>query len=175
MKVRAYLALGSNMGNREENLRQAIRTLHARDGIRVIAVSPIYETDPVGYVDQEAFFNMACAVETELPPESLLREVLAVEQELGRVRTIRWGPRTIDIDVLLYGDIRFSGADLQIPHPAMTERAFVLVPLRDIWEGGSLPVFNRTIEYFLEQTEDYEGVRKWGTLDWATGFGRSEN
>ncbi len=175
MTVRAYLALGSNMGDREGNLRQAVQTLDDRVGIRVAAVSPIYETDPVGYVDQEAFLNMVIAIETELPPEVLLREVLAIEQELGRVRTVRWGPRTIDIDVLLYDRIQLAGTDLQIPHPAMTERAFVLVPLRDVWEGGPLPVFGRTIEHFLEQTEDHEGVRKWGILDWATGYGHSES
>jgi len=175
MKVCAYLSLGSNLGNREENLRQAIRALDLREGIRVVAVSPLYETDPVGYVEQSAFLNMACAVETDLSPEHLLREVLAVEQELGRVRTIRWGPRTIDIDVLLYGSMTFHGESLQIPHPAMTERAFVLVPLRDIWPGGPLPVWNQKIEHYLKQTADNKGVRKWGTLDWETGFGRSAN
>jgi 2-amino-4-hydroxy-6-hydroxymethyldihydropteridine diphosphokinase len=175
MKARAYLALGSNMGNREENLRQAVQTLHRHDHIRVEAVSPIYETDPVGYVDQEAFLNMVVAVETQLTPERLLREVLAIEQQLGRVRTIRWGPRTIDIDVLLYDHVQLVSEELRIPHPAMTERAFVLVPLRDVWVGGPLPVFNNTIEHYLEQTEDHKGVRKWGILDWATGSGRSES
>jgi 2-amino-4-hydroxy-6-hydroxymethyldihydropteridine diphosphokinase len=175
MNVRAYLALGSNVGDRAENLRQAVRALHTRKGIRVLRVSPVYETDPVGYLEQEPFLNMAVAIETDLPPEKLLAEVLGIEQELGRVRTIRWGPRTIDIDVLLYDHVTLDQTDLQIPHPAMTERAFVLVPLRDVWEGGALPVFGRTIEHFLKQTEDFEGVRKWGILDWGIGFDRFES
>jgi 2-amino-4-hydroxy-6-hydroxymethyldihydropteridine diphosphokinase len=175
MNIRAYLALGSNLGDRAENLRQAIQALHARDGIRVLRVSPIYETDPVGYVDQDPFLNMAAAIDTHLPPEQLLKEVLGIERKLGRVRTIRWGPRTIDIDILLYDHVTLDQADLKIPHPAMTERAFVLVPLRDIWEGGPLPVFNRTIEHFLKQTEDHKGVRTWGTLDWGIEFDHFES
>ncbi|CAM5778644.1 MULTISPECIES: 2-amino-4-hydroxy-6-hydroxymethyldihydropteridine diphosphokinase [Brevibacillus] len=176
MTVRAYLALGSNMGDRADNLRQAVEKLHGREGISVVRISPVYETAPVGFVDQEAFLNMAVAVETDLTPEKLLESALAVEQELGRVRTIRWGPRTIDIDVLLYGDTALDQEHLTIPHPAMTERAFVLVPLRDVLEGGLLPVFNRPLDDFLRLLpQDDKGVQKWGTIVWETGSGHSAN
>jgi 2-amino-4-hydroxy-6-hydroxymethyldihydropteridine diphosphokinase len=176
MTVRSYLALGSNLGDRADNLRQAVQKLHGRQGIRVVRVSPVYETDPVGYVEQDAFLNMAVAVETDLPPEKLLEEALAVERELGRVRTVRWGPRTIDIDVLLYGRQAVEQEHLVIPHPAMAERAFVLVPLRDVWEGGPLPVFGRTVEDLLGLLpQDDKGVRKWGTIDWAIAYDHSES
>ncbi|MEJ8548739.1 2-amino-4-hydroxy-6-hydroxymethyldihydropteridine diphosphokinase [Brevibacillus borstelensis] len=176
MTVCAYLALGSNMGDRAENLRQAVKKLHGREGISVVRISPVYETEPVGFVDQEAFLNMAVAVETDLTPEKLLESALAVEQELGRVRTIRWGPRTIDIDVLLYGDMALDREHLTIPHPAMTERAFVLVPLRDVLEGDMLPVFNRPLDDFLRLLpEDDKGVQKWGTIAWETGSVHSAN
>lgn len=173
MTVRAYLALGSNMGDREKHLRQAIEALDRITGIRVVALSAIYETDPVGFTDQAAFLNMVAAIETELAPSQLLAEVLQIERELGRVRTIRWGPRMIDIDILLYGNEQIIQENLVIPHPAMTERAFVLVPLRDVWAGGDLPFAKKTIDEYIELAEDYKGVRKWGTVDWATGSGPS--
>lgn len=172
MTVCAYLALGSNIGDREQTLRQAIRKLQEHPGIGVARVSFVYETDPVGYVDQDAFLNMAVAVETNLSADELLNAALSVEKELGRVRTIRWGPRTIDIDVLLYGQDNIQNEHLMIPHPAMTERAFVLVPLRDVWEGGALPVYNQTIDHFLSQlAKDHKGVRKWGAINWETESG----
>lgn len=167
MTVRAYLGLGSNMGDRADNLRQAIRGLHEQPGIRVVGVSAVYETDPVGYVEQDAFLNMAVAVETQRTAEQLLETALSVEKKLGRVRTIRWGPRTIDIDLLLYGNDTIRQEKLIIPHPAMAERAFVLIPLRDVWEGGPLPVYNQSVDQLLSVLpEDYKGVRKWGTIDW---------
>ncbi|USG66007.1 2-amino-4-hydroxy-6-hydroxymethyldihydropteridine diphosphokinase [Brevibacillus ruminantium] len=176
MTVCAYLALGSNMGDRAEQLRQAIHKLNRRDGIRVIRISPVYETEPVGFVDQEAFLNMVIAVESDLAPEKLLETALAVEQELGRVRTVRWGPRTIDIDLLLYGDKMLQLEHLTIPHPSMTERAFVLVPLRDVWEGGALPVLNRPVDEYLRLLpQENKGVQKWGTIGWETGFDHSES
>jgi 2-amino-4-hydroxy-6-hydroxymethyldihydropteridine diphosphokinase len=175
MTVRAYLALGSNMGDRQKHLRQAIEALDAKPGIAVLALSAVYETDPVGFTDQGAFLNMVAAVRTDLTPPQLLAEALQTEQELGRVRTIRWGPRIIDIDILLYGEQRIQLENLVIPHPAMTERAFVLVPLRDVWTGKELPFTGKTIDEYLAVAEDYKGVRKWGTIDWATGSAPSGN
>jgi len=171
MNVRAYLAMGSNMGERELNLKQAVEALQQTPGIVVKALSAIYETEPVGLVEQDAFLNMALAIETELAPQALLETVLGIERQMGRVRLIRWGPRLIDIDILLYGSEQVTLPDLAIPHPAMTERAFVLVPLRDVWEGGPLPVFHQTIDAFLDKAADYKGVRRWGTLDWEIGSG----
>lgn len=176
MTVCAYLALGSNLGNRADNLRQAIKKLHEQTGIRVVRVSSVYETDPVGYVEQDAFLNMVVAIETQLTPDQLLDTVLSIERELGRVRTIRWGPRTIDVDVLLYGQSSIQQEHLIIPHSAMAERAFVLVPLRDVWEGGVLPVYNQSVDHFLSLlSEDHKGVRKWGTIDWGIESGHSES
>lgn len=176
MKVCAYLALGSNLGDRANNLKQAIIRLSQEPGVRILRVSNVYETDPVGNVEQDAFLNMVIAVETEHSPEQLLDKALSIEQELGRVRTIRWGPRTIDIDVLLYGHQRVQLERLQIPHPELTKRAFVLVPLRDVWRGETLPIYNQPISRYLSSLlEDQKGVRKWGTIDWETEFGPSEN
>ncbi|MDF2630818.1 MAG: 2-amino-4-hydroxy-6-hydroxymethyldihydropteridine pyrophosphokinae [Symbiobacteriaceae bacterium] len=127
----AYLSLGSNLGDRLGYLAEAIRRLGAPH-TRVTQVSSIYETAPWGKTDQPSFLNMAAAVETDLTPDELLRHILSVEQVLGRVRTVRWGPRTVDIDMLLYGDERRATPDLQLPHPRMANRAFVLVPLLEI-------------------------------------------
>jgi len=165
MSVCAYLALGSNVGEREKFLLQAIEALNRTSGIAVKKLSSIYETDPVGYTDQPAFLNMVASVETSLAPHELLAKILHIEKELGRVRTIRWGPRMIDIDILLYGSEQVTDVDLEIPHPAMKDRAFVLVPLRDVWEGAELPVLGRSIEDYLDAAEDVKGVRLWGTLD----------
>lgn len=169
MTVHAYLALGSNLGEREDHLKLAINAIHAIPETTVTALSHVYETDPVGFEDQPAFLNMVIRVETTLSPEELLRRTLAIEQELGRVRTIRWGPRLIDIDILFYEDWQVSEPDLQIPHPAMVERAFVLVPLRDIWGEAPLPVFHKPIQHYLDHNHEEKGVRQWGTLDWGTG------
>lgn len=176
MTVSAYLALGSNLGNRADNLKQAIRKLHGQPGIRVERVSSVYETDPVGYVEQDVFLNMVIAVQTSLTAEQLLDAALEIEQELGRVRTVRWGPRTLDIDLLLYGESRIETDHLHVPHPELTKRAFVLVPLQDVWSGGALPVFHHSIAYYLSfLSEDQKGVRKWGTIDWETESGPSES
>lgn len=171
--VRAYLALGSNMGDRQHHLRQAVEALDAAAGISVVALSAIYETAPVGFTDQAAFLNMVAAIDTRLKPSELLAEALKIERELGRVRTIRWGPRIIDIDILLYGREQIQLENLVIPHPAMTQRAFVLVPLRDVWPGEDLPFADKSLDEYIELAEDYKGVRKWGTVDWATGSGPS--
>lgn len=132
----AYVALGANLGDREHSLREAIRRLDAHDGIEVRRVSETYETDPVGYIDQPAFLNMAIAIGTDLPPLALLRLLLAIELEMGRVREIRNGPRKIDLDLLLYENETLGTDELTLPHPRMGERAFVLVPLRDVWTPG---------------------------------------
>lgn len=175
MKARAYLALGSNMGEREQTLLKAVQGLKATEGIELVAVSSIYETDPFGYTEQEPFLNMAVAIDTSLSPDELLGAALRVEQQLGRVRTIRWGPRTIDIDVLLYGDEHVQLPHLQIPHPGLTERAFVLVPLHEVCDGANTMVGGRSIEQWLADNPDRMGVRVWGTLDWETESVRFES
>lgn len=130
--TRAFLALGSNIGDKAANLRAAAKAIAALPGTTVIAKSSVYRTPPWGKTDQDWFANAAIAVETTLAPLALLEACLAIEIELGRVRRERWGPRVIDIDVLLHGDARLTSERLTLPHPAMAERAFVLIPLREI-------------------------------------------
>ena len=135
------MGLGANLGEREQTLRRAVELLDAEPGIEVVAVSSFRETEPVGYLDQPMFLNGACAVETELRPRELLERLLAVERELGRERRAgpRWGPRTIDLDLLLYGDVTVDEAGLTVPHPRLTERSFVLEPLLELDPELQLP------------------------------------
>jgi 2-amino-4-hydroxy-6-hydroxymethyldihydropteridine diphosphokinase len=154
--TRAYLGLGSNLGDRLDHLQRAIDALAARDGVDVIAVSRVYETAPVGGPEQHDFLNAVLAIETTLDPFALLAAAQAAEQGEQRVRTVRWGPRTLDVDVLSYGDERVVTADLEIPHPRMHERAFVLAPLHDVapelvdepadgWEGVTVTPLRLTV------------------------------
>jgi 2-amino-4-hydroxy-6-hydroxymethyldihydropteridine diphosphokinase len=125
--TKAYLALGSNLGERLDSLREAVRLLDAAEGVDVVRSSRIYETDPVG-PPQPAYLNAVIEVETSRSPRELLQACRAVEDALGRVRTERWGPRTIDVDILTFDERTVDEPDLQIPHPRMHERGFVLVP-----------------------------------------------
>jgi 2-amino-4-hydroxy-6-hydroxymethyldihydropteridine diphosphokinase len=139
--VRAYVGLGSNLGEREATLREALARLDEVDGIAVVAISSFRETDPVGNVDQPRFVNAAAALETSLGPRELLDSLLEVERSLGRNRSReeRWGPRTIDLDLLLYGDETVDEQGLEVPHPRLAERGFVLEPLLELDPGLRLP------------------------------------
>lgn len=134
--VRCYLGLGSNLGDRAVNLQRAVDLLGGHAGIRVLRSSRVYETDPVG-PPQPDYLNAVVEVETALAARELLHACLDVERELGRVRTERWGPRVIDVDILTYGDETIDEPDLIVPHPRMHERAFVLVPLADLDPGAT--------------------------------------
>ena len=137
---RAYVGLGANLGEREAALNAAVAALDATEGIEVVAVSAFRETDPVGYLDQPRFLNGAVAVETVLAPRELLDALLAVERSLGRTREgPRFGPRTIDLDLLLYGDGSFDEPGLTVPHPRLHERAFALEPLAELDPGLDVP------------------------------------
>ena len=138
---RAYVGLGANLGDREATIRRAVELLRAEPGIEVVAVSTLRETDPVGYADQPPFLNGAVAVETELEPRVLLERLLAVERELGRVRDerLRYGPRAIDLDLLLYGDRVVVEPGLAVPHPRLAERRFALEPLHELDPALRLP------------------------------------
>jgi 2-amino-4-hydroxy-6-hydroxymethyldihydropteridine diphosphokinase len=135
----AFVGIGSNLGDREGNLRRAVELLAAEDGIEVAAVSEIRETDPVGPVEQGPFLNGVVRIETDLGPRELLARLLAVEQRLGRVRRERWGPRTIDLDLLLYGNQAVDEPGLTVPHPRLHERRFALEPLSDLAPGLEIP------------------------------------
>ena len=145
----AAIALGSNLGDREGNLREAVRRMGALG--RVAAVSGFYDTEPVGYLDQPRFLNAAVLLETKLEPLELLHGLLGVEQEMGRDRANAppKGPRVIDLDLLLYGELVMQSAELTVPHPAMHERAFVLAPLAEIAVGMLHPVLHRSIGELL--------------------------
>lgn len=131
----SYLSLGSNMGDRFEMLRQAVAQLVEHPAVTVTRISSLYETDPVGYTDQEPFLNMVVQLETELTALALLNVCQKIEQNLNRKRLVRWGPRTIDLDILLYNQDRIETDRLTVPHPRMNERAFVLIPLLEIDPG----------------------------------------
>ena len=139
--MRAYVGLGSNLGGREATLREALTRLGEFDEIAVVAVSSFRETDPVGNVTQPRFVNAAAEIETSLGPRELLGCLLEVERSLGRDRSReeRWGPRTVDLDLLLYGEETVREAGLEIPHPRLAERAFVLAPLLELDPGLRLP------------------------------------
>lgn len=137
--ARAYLGLGSNLGDRRENLRQAVDQLARVPGIVVRRRSSLYENPPVGYEAQPDFLNAVVEVETSLSPWALLEVLQAIETDLGRVRTLRWGPRTVDLDLLLYEGVRLDEERLTLPHPRLGERAFVLVPLAELAPDWPLP------------------------------------
>jgi 2-amino-4-hydroxy-6-hydroxymethyldihydropteridine diphosphokinase len=139
--ARAYVGLGSNLGDREALLRAALDALAAEPGVEVVAVSTLRETEPVGYLDQPPFLNGVAVLETGLRPRALLDLLLAVEAGLGRDRAAvpAQGPRTVDLDLLLYDDARIREESLQIPHPRLHERAFVLEPLAEVAPGLEVP------------------------------------
>jgi 2-amino-4-hydroxy-6-hydroxymethyldihydropteridine diphosphokinase len=154
----AYLSLGSNVGDREQNLRDAIERI--RPVGHVIRVSSIYETEPVEVTDQPEFLNCAVKLETSLKPEELMHRLLEIEKAIGRQRDRKKGPRTIDIDILLGGDAVVNTAELTIPHPAMHRRRFVLEPLAEIAPEARHPVFKKTIQELLAELPAGQAVRK---------------
>jgi 2-amino-4-hydroxy-6-hydroxymethyldihydropteridine diphosphokinase len=154
----AYLALGSNLGDRAAHIRSALAALATHPAVELLGASPLYETPPWGPVPQGPYLNACAVVATTLSPRALLDLCLAVERRAGRERTLRWGPRTLDLDILLYGDATIDEPDLRIPHPRMMERAFVLVPLADL--APDLIVAGTPIRDALARL-DRSGIEKW--------------
>lgn len=153
----AYLGLGSNVGDREEYIEQACFLMDKKKGIDVIRRSTNYETEAEGKDDQPPFLNAAVMVKTILPPQKLLKETQEIENALGREREVEWGPRTIDIDILFYGDQIISDDDLQVPHPLVHERIFVLKPLKEIAPRFIHPVLEKSIVDLFDERKSELG------------------
>ncbi|EJW18889.1 2-amino-4-hydroxy-6-hydroxymethyldihydropteridine pyrophosphokinase FolK [Paenibacillus alvei DSM 29] len=168
----AYIALGSNIGVRERALYDALSFLHGHGQIHVASCSAIYETDPVGYEDQPAFLNMTACVRTTLQPDELLKAMLAIEKQMGRVRDVRWGPRIIDLDLLWMGETSWNTDLLTLPHPRMGERLFVLVPLADIVPESAVEL-HAFVHHALGTLDGKEGIRKWSPCKWPSESGLS--
>jgi 2-amino-4-hydroxy-6-hydroxymethyldihydropteridine diphosphokinase len=155
----AYIGLGANLGDRAATLREAARRLGELGTIT--AVSSFYETEPVGYREQPSFLNAVIALETDLPPAALFDALLAIERDLGRVRSFRNAPRTLDLDILLQDDLVMDTPELTLPHPRMHERAFVLAPLAEIAPDVRHPVFGSSAAELLAALPDQSGVAVW--------------
>lgn len=155
----AFISIGSNIGEREVYLKQAVEALKERADTTVNKVSSIYETAPVGYTDQADFLNIVISIQTTLSAQELLMICQGIEQELGRERTIRWGPRTVDLDILLYNQDNIETESLIVPHPRMAERAFVLVPLLEIAPNAVHPISGKA--YSEEEAIHDDSVQVW--------------
>lgn len=150
----AYIGVGSNIGNKEDNIKQAIEKINLSQLTRVTKIANMYVTKPVGYTDQDDFLNTALEVKTLLKPKELINLLLGIEKELKRERIIKWGPRTIDLDILLYDDLITDFEEAIIPHPRMHERNFVLKPLSDIAPYLIHPILNKRIYQLRDESEE---------------------
>ena len=155
-----YLSIGTNIGDRKRNLQEAILLLTKMEEVQVVQISSIYETAPVGYVDQAAFLNIAVYVKTTKSAEEMLAACQFVEQELGRVRLIRWGPRIIDLDILLFNQENIESEHLIVPHARMYERAFVLIPLMEVVQTSS-PQLDKALQAAKAFDVQKEGINLW--------------
>jgi len=162
----AHIALGSNLGDRAANLRTALEMLAQTAGISITAVSAIYETAPVGGPEQDHYLNACAALDTELTPTRLLLMMLDIEEKIGRVRKVRWGPRIIDLDLLLYGEIMMNTPLLELPHPRMSERDFVLIPLADIAPDQIIPGLIQTVALTLAGRPKNEEIKLFLPTGW---------
>jgi 2-amino-4-hydroxy-6-hydroxymethyldihydropteridine diphosphokinase len=156
-----YIGIGTNLGDRARNLHDALSLLG--NVVRVQRVSSIYESDPVGYADQPRFWNLVAQVATELAPEKLLEQLIAVEQQMGRTRSFRNAPRIIDLDILLYGDVVLDVPRLTLPHPRMSERAFVLKPLIELNPDLQHPITGQRFRDILENGQ-FEHAERAGSI-----------
>lgn len=165
MMAHAYLSLGTNLGDRLGHLREAARLLHQR-GVRLLRASSVYETAAVGMTDQPPFLNAVLEVETDLSPSELLEVAHSVERTLGRQRSVRWGPRTLDIDILLYDNRKIDLPDLQVPHPRMHQRRFVLLPLLELQPDAVIPGAGPAAECLRQIDPQSQPASRVGPFPW---------
>jgi 2-amino-4-hydroxy-6-hydroxymethyldihydropteridine diphosphokinase len=158
--VKAYVGIGSNLGEREQHVRAALDALAALPDTALTRNASLYDTEPVGGPDQPDFLNTVAELETDLTPRQLFWNLMRIERQLGRVRTVRWGPRTIDLDLLLAGDWVIREPDLQVPHPELTRRSFVLVPLVELDPMLRHPVSGETLLQILSRLENRPPVKR---------------
>lgn len=156
--MKAVLGIGTNIGDRAENIKTAVESLSLVPGIKVLRESSVYETEPWGYTEQRSFFNNVVEIETELSPNALLGVCLGIEAGMGRVREMRYGPRIIDIDVLVYENVTSDTKELQLPHPRIQDREFVLVPLKELY--NDLDVLGISYKKFYEKMSNTDIANK---------------
>lgn len=175
MENTALIAIGSNIGNRYDNMMDAIKVLTGTNDIELVNYSSIYETDPVGYEEQDLFLNMVIEVKTALNAMELLDRCLDTELILGRKRKVRWGPRTIDLDILTFNQENIETEKLTVPHPRMCERAFVMIPLHEIKSDLHISAMEKPLDALINELPDKEGVRIWKRKNGEDVFAPIEN
>ena len=156
--ITAFIGIGTNVGDRKKHIEQAMRLLENPPNVKIIKSSALYVTEPIGYVGQDWFLNCVVEITTTIPPHELLYHCQAIEEQMGRTRTMMWGPRTIDLDILLYNDECIADDALVIPHPNMHKRRFVLVPLVEIAPDIIHPTLNKTVTDLLQNLKDTHKV-----------------
>jgi 2-amino-4-hydroxy-6-hydroxymethyldihydropteridine diphosphokinase len=156
----AYIGIGSNLGDKPSQCEKAVSEILKIDRHKLLAKSSLYKTQPLGYTSQDWFVNGAIKIETDLKPPELLRALKTIESQLGRKETFRWGPRAIDLDLLFFDDIQIHTEELQIPHPLIQNRQFVLIPLAEIDRNLVHPVLKKTVQELLNNLREDQGVEK---------------
>ncbi len=156
--IDAFIGIGTNLGDRKKHISEALERLGKRTDIKIIKSSSLYVTEPIGYVGQDWFLNCVVEVMTTMPPRELLKHCQSIEEHMGRTRTMQWGPRIIDLDILLYNDAVIEDEELTIPHPNMDKRRFVLIPLVEIAPDVIHPGINKTVTDLLKHLDDAHKV-----------------
>jgi 2-amino-4-hydroxy-6-hydroxymethyldihydropteridine diphosphokinase len=156
----AYIGIGSNLGDKFHFYEKAISEILKTDCHKLLTKSSLFKTQPIGYTIQDWFINGVIKIETDLEAHELLRTLKTIESQLGRSKTIRWGPRTIDLDILFFDDVEIHTEELQIPHPLIQDRQFVLIPLAEIDRNLIHPILKKTVQEVLENLKEDQGVEK---------------